>query len=250
MGIWLRRAGEAYGDIEPGIGLDSDVIRRDTLGALLDLDEACVEVQKRRLDLLEQARREAAEILAVAEADAAAIVTEAHRRYDEAAEHGYREGRQRALSEWMGRLAEVGDLRRRVHLGMRERLAEIVMLAVEQIVRAEGSRALFARALGKVEQIIDGAAYLRIAVHPEDYAEARKIFGALAARWRKAGRSLPLQIVKDQRLARGSCQCESDSVVVDVGAGTQLQAMRMAAERALNRPHVDASGTGSDGGVL
>ncbi|MGU7816487.1 type III secretion system stator protein SctL [Burkholderia sp. AW49-1] len=225
------------------------MIRRDALGTLLELDAACMQVQKRRAVLLEQARREAAEILAAAEADAAALAAEARRRHDEAAGQGYREGRQRALSEWMERLAEAGDLRRRVQLGMRERLAEIVVQAVEQIVRAEGSRALFIRALGKVEHIIDGAAHLRIAVHPDDHTEARRIFGALVARWRKAGRSIPLQIVKDARLAHGSCVCESDSVVVDAGTGARLLAMRMAADRALSRPDPGASGTSNDGGA-
>ncbi|WP_177313439.1 type III secretion system stator protein SctL [Burkholderia ubonensis] len=249
MGIWLRRASDAYGDGGPGIGSESDVIRRDALGVLLELDAACVQVQKARSTLLDRARIEAAEILATAEERAALLLTEARQQRDEAAEQGYREGRQRAQLEWMERLAEAGDLRRSVQLGMRERLAEIVMLAVEQIVRAEGSRALFTRALDKIEHIVDGAAYVRIAVHPDDHADARKILRALATRWRKAGRSIPLRIVKDPRVARGSCLCESDSVVVDVGVDAQLQAMRLAAGRALNQPAVENCGTVGDGGV-
>ncbi|KVU59680.1 hypothetical protein WK68_20415 [Burkholderia ubonensis] len=219
------------------------------MGELLELDAACVQVQQDRAELLDQARSEAAEIKTAAEASVMTLLAEAQKRYDEAAEKGYREGRQRALSEWIERLAEAGDLRHRVQLGMRERLAQIVTLAVEQIIRAEGGRALFARALGKVEQIIDGAAYMRIVVHPDDHADARKIFGLLATRWRKAGRSVPLQIVKDPRLARGSCLCESDSVVIDAGVETQLQEMRSAAERALSMRVADATGTDSDGGA-
>ncbi|KVQ06825.1 type III secretion system stator protein SctL [Burkholderia ubonensis] len=250
MGIWLRRASDALGDGEPGIGSDSEVIRRDALGVLLELDAACAQIEEARTIVLDRARVEAAEILATAEEHAAVLLAAARQQRDEAAEQGYREGRERAQSEWMERLAEAGDLRRRAQLGMRERLAEIVTQAVEQIVRAEGGRALFARALEKIEQIADGAAYVRIGVHPDDHADARKILGALATRWRKAGRSIPLRIVKDPRIARGGCLCESDSVVVDIGIDAQLQAVRLAAGRALNQPLVPTGGTNGDGAVL
>ncbi|WP_080421783.1 type III secretion system stator protein SctL [Burkholderia ubonensis] len=247
MGIWLRRAGAAPGGSGPDIGTDSDVIRRDALGVLLELDAACVQVQEDRAKILDQARNEAAGIVTEAEVRASEICAEAQKRYDEAEEQGYREGRQRALSEWMERLADAGDLRRRVQLGMRERLAEIVTLAVEQIVNSESSRALFVRALGKVERIIDGDSRLRVAVHPEDHADAQKIFGVLATRWRKSGRSFPLHVVKDKRLARGSCICESDSVIVDAGVGSQLRAMRSAAKRALNQSALEVIENASDG---
>ncbi|PXX21937.1 MULTISPECIES: type III secretion system stator protein SctL [Burkholderia] len=247
MGIWLRRASDASGDDAPVIGTDSEVIRRDALGVLLELDAACEQVRQDRVRLLDQARNEAAGMIAAAEVNAAALLAEARKHRDEAAEQGYREGRQQALSEWMGHLAEAGDLRRRVQLGMRERMAEVVTLTVERIVRTEGTRALFARALDTIEQIIEDTVIMRIAVHPDDHAEARKIFGILATRWRKAGRSFPLRIVKDPRLARGSCLCESDLVIVDVGVDARLQAVRLAAGHALSLPVDDAAGTDRDG---
>jgi type III secretion protein L len=40
---------------------------------------------------------------------------------------------------------------------MRGRMAEIVAVAVEQIVRSEGASALFERALAAVDRIVEGS---------------------------------------------------------------------------------------------
>jgi type III secretion protein L len=72
-----------------------------------------------------------------------------------------------------------------------------------------------------------------VAVHPDDLDDARTAFNGLASRWRELGRPLPLTVVADRRLARGSCLCESDLGLIDASVSTQLRTMRAAISRAL-----------------
>jgi type III secretion protein L len=152
-----------------------------------------------------------------------------------AAKRGYREGANRALTEWMERLADATDAQNRLQVRMRERLAEIVSSAVENIVYSMDRDTLFVRALATVDRLIDGATYLRILVHPQDHEPASAAFAQLDEKWRESGRPISMSIVADKRLEPGSCVCETDFGSVDASLKTQLRAMRSAVSRALKR---------------
>src|SRR5262249_54371045 len=122
----------------------------------------------------------------------------------------------------------------RVQKSMRNRMAELVMLAVEQLVRAESAQALFARATDTIDRIVEGSANLRVSVHPADLEAARAAFGEFEARLRLLGPPVPLAVTADPRLAPGACVCESDLGIVDASVSTQLDSMRAAIVRALN----------------
>lgn len=240
MAIWLKSARSAPGEMDINglvarVGAARDVIPRETFGTLVSIDAAYTALAADREALLAAAREEAAEIVAAGQAQAGQIIEEARREYDTAAEQGYRDGCDRALADWMERLADVADAQSQLQIRMRERLAGIVASAVEQIVRVERHEALFERALATVDRIVDGATYLRVAVHPDDYDEAKATFDRLAARWLELGRPIPLSVVADKRLGPGSCVCESDFGTVDASLDTQLRAMRSAVSRALKR---------------
>ena len=240
MAIWLKSARSAPGEMDINglvarVGAARDVIPRETFGTLVSIDAAYTALAADREALLAAAREEAAEIVAAGQAQAGQIIEEAQREYDTAAEQGYRDGCDRALADWMERLADVADAQSQLQIRMRERLAGIVASAVEQIVRVERHEALFERALATVDRIVDGATYLRVAVHPDDYDEAKATFDRLAARWLELGRPIPLSVVADKRLGPGSCVCESDFGTVDASLDTQLRAMRSAVSRALKR---------------
>jgi type III secretion protein L len=118
---------------------------------------------------------------------------------------------------------------------MRERIASIVTVAVEQIVQVQQADQLFERALSAVDRIVEGATWLRVAVSPVDYDKACVAFERLSARWRDLGRPFPLSVVADKRLAPGSCLCESDFGAIDASLATQMRAMRLAVSRALKQ---------------
>ncbi|MGF6768165.1 type III secretion protein L [Paraburkholderia sp. GAS199] len=240
MAIWLKRARSAFDDESAGgvisrVGAASDVIPRASFGDLVSIDEAYAALAVERERLLAQARDEAARIVDAGHQQAASIAEAAQREYDTASELGYRDGCDRALADWMERLADVANAQNQLQVRMRERLAQIVASAVEQIVRTERHEALFERALGTVDRIVEGATYLRVAVHPDDHGEAKATFDRLASRWRELGQPIPLSVIADKRLDPGSCVCESDFGTVDASLDTQLRAMRSAVSRALKR---------------
>lgn len=243
MAIWLRSDrllpaavsidGDARGSGH--VGAHADVVPRATFGALIEIDAAYAQLAADREATLAAARDEAAAIIAAAHAEAQTILAAARDEYEHAATRGYRDGEQRALADWVGRLADAGAGQRRAQLKMRERIASIVTVAVEQIVQVQQADQLFERALSAVDRIVEGATWLRVAVSPVDYDKACVAFERLSARWRDLGRPFPLSVVADKRLAPGSCLCESDFGAIDASLATQMRAMRLAVSRALKQ---------------
>jgi len=243
MAIWLRSDrllpaavsidGDAHG--RGHVGAHADVVPRAAFGALIEIDAAYAQLAADREATLAAARDEAAAIVAAAHAKAQTILAAARDEYEHAATRGYRDGEQRALADWVERLADAGAGQRRAQLKMRERIASIVTVAVEQIVQVQQADQLFERALSAVDRIVEGATWLRVAVSPVDYDKACVAFERLSARWRDLGRPFPLSVVADKRLAPGSCLCESDFGAIDASLATQMRAMRLAVSRALKQ---------------
>jgi type III secretion protein L len=243
MVIWLSHPRDASHDASRDGGVDggtpsrfgvpSDIVPRETFGTLVELAEAHTRAQFDRDALLDAARQEAARMIADAQSEASRVREAAAREYEAAAGQGFQEGMARGLAQWLDRLAASGNDAHRIQLRMRQRMAEIVMTAVGQIVRSENVDGLFERALSVVDRIVEGATYLRVSVHPDDYPAAQRAFDLLAARWRDLGRSIPLSVVPDKRLESGSCVCESDLGIVDASISTQLRTMQSAVSRVL-----------------
>lgn len=246
MVIWLRSDRRSAEPDAAHVGAHADIIPRDAFGALMEIDEAYAQLAADREAMLADARLEAEDMLSAAREQAQSVVAEARREYEGAVAQGYRDGERRALADWMERLAGSYDDERRLQTRMRERLAQIVTVAVEQIVQVQESCSLFDKALGAVDRIVEGATYLRVSVSPSDVGVARNAFERLAERWRELGRPFPLSVVPDKRLPPGSCLCESDFGAVDASLATQLRAMRTAVSRALKQavgdmPHEQAA---------
>ncbi|WP_375167754.1 type III secretion system stator protein SctL [Burkholderia pyrrocinia] len=259
MGIWLRRPrvadiAQVSPDVSARLGFSGDVVPRECFGELMAIESAYAALDEDRDAVLAAARQEAEGVIADAVARTQELIAAARSEYDAAAERGYRDGYDQAFGKWLDRLAEVADVQNQLQLRMRERLADIVASAVEQIVRAESRETLFERALASVERIVDGATYLRVLVHEDDLDHAKEIFGTLEERWREFGRPIPMSVVADKRLAPGSCICESDFGAIDASLDTQLRAMRGAVARALKRSMEEAGAddvdtTRSDGSI-
>lgn len=232
MAIWLR-SDRALPGATVGVGAYSDVVPRDAFGALIELDDGYAQLAADRESMLRQAREEAQAIVGVAHAEARTIIEQARGEYEQAAQRGYHEGEKQALTDWLERLADAGNEQRQTQIKLRERLAEIVTVAVEQIVQVQQSEMLFERALTTIDRIVEGATYLRVAVSPVDYEKACIAFERLSARWRELGRPFPLSVIADKRLQAGSCICESDFGSIDASLATQLRSMRSAVARAL-----------------
>jgi type III secretion protein L len=252
MVIWLRRNQRAIAatkgeNIAMNLGLNGDVIPGDIFGEMLTLKQAAETLACEREAILAEARAQAEQLCVQAHSQAEKIlddaarsaqqlVEDARKEYDRAANDGYEDGLERARSEWMAKVASSADTQAQLQQRMRQRLAEIVSAAVEQIVSVQSRDALFERAVVTIERIVDGATYLRVAVHPQDFDRAQATFERFASRWREAGYRLSVSVTADKRLPVGSCLCESDCGTIDASLDTQLRAMRNAVSRALNKP--------------
>ena len=235
MVIWLRSDRMLPEAASAHVGAHQDVVPRAAFGALMEIGDGYEQLAADREAILAAARDEAAAIVAAAHDEAAGVLADARDEYDRAAERGYRDGEQRALADWVERLGEAGADQRRAQLKMRERIAGIVTVAVEQIVKVQQSDQLFERARSAVDRIVEGATWLRVVVSPVDYDKACIAFERLSARWRESGRPFPLSVVADKRLEPGSCLCESDFGAIDASLATQMRAMRLAVSRALKQ---------------
>ncbi|MBN3825131.1 HrpE/YscL family type III secretion apparatus protein [Burkholderia sp. Ac-20384] len=234
MVIWLRNPKAEGAGAGAGAGAD-DIVRAGELSTLVDVDAAYVELQEIREEAIQMARIEAGAIVEAATAEATGILAAARRKYDGAATLGYEAGFEQGLSEWQERAMRAHAAAQTLGSRRRERLAQLVALAVEQIVSTVDSTELFARAASTIEQIVADGSPVRFAVHPADLPAARAAFDDAARRWREAGIAVRLLPSGDTTLERGACVIETDLGALDASLPQQLGAMRAALTRAMEQ---------------
>ncbi|MFM0728174.1 type III secretion system stator protein SctL [Paraburkholderia strydomiana] len=237
MIIWLR---EPNSERKPdgasiGVGVDRDVVPREALASLVELDEGYLALQQQHADVLAQAAAQGDAMRDAARADADALRAEARREFDTAHERGYDAGRREALSQWYTRTAQLLAQRYELQMSLRQRVADLVVRAVEKIVVNEEPAALFARASDVVERIIEGSRCLQVRVHPDERDAAVEGFSHAVAQWRERGQPVQLTVLADRTLEPGACVCESDIGSVDASLKVQVDAVRTAVEAALRR---------------
>jgi len=232
MAFWLKNRQTSLTD-DWRIDVPDGVLRRDAFEMVQALDGALDALAIERDAILRTAHDDAKRIVADARAQSDALVEAARREHRSAYARGFDEGRAQAIADWHTQAADSFEQERHARDRMRERLAELVAAAVQQMVRTEDSRGLFARAAETVERVVAGASYLTVRVCDADYDIAREQFGQLADAWRRQGRTVPIDVVVEPRVAPGTCVCESDFGTVDASINTQLNALRVALSRAL-----------------
>ena len=237
MIIWLRQhtAEPAGGGARLGVGVEGNVVPRETLARLVELDESYLALQQQHREVLAAAHDEADALRAQAADDARAVREAARHEFDTAAARGFEAGRHEALAEWYAQTARILAQRHEMQTSLSARVAELVVAAVEKIVAVESPAALFARAAQAVGRIVDGGSYLRVRVHPDEREAAAAAFEQVAARWHELGRPVPLTVSADRALARGACVCETDIGSIDASLDVQLDAIRTAVARAAQR---------------
>jgi type III secretion protein L len=237
MMIWLRAPAVADAGEAPqlGVGTHGDIVPREALAQLVELDSGYLALQNKHTEILASAHAEAAAIVAAAAADAAALRRQTQREFDTAHERGFEAGRLEAATQWYARTSELLAQRRELQMSMRNRIAGLVVSAVEKIVVSEQPAAMFARAATAVERIVDGSSHLRIRVNPEQRDAAAEEFARAAAGWRENGRAVPITVIADRTLEAGACICETDIGSMDASLAVQIEAVRNAVDAGLRR---------------
>ncbi|MEQ5842579.1 type III secretion system stator protein SctL [Paraburkholderia acidicola] len=234
MVIWLRNPDALRDGMGHGVGITDDVVRAEHFGALVEIDDAYEDLNRRCAALFEETRAQAQAILDAAQAQADELLAQAQATYEASARQGYEAGWEQGLADWHERslrmLAEMPSIGQR----QRDRLAQLVALAVEQIVATADPIALFRQAASTVECIVADGSPVKVRVHPHDLAAATAAFSAVARDWREVGRVVNLQVSADAQLERGYCICETDLGAVDASLPQQLAAIRDALSRAID----------------
>lgn len=233
MLIWLRQSKGAGDGEYAGVGVRDDVVRHEDVAKLVELDAAYHELDQRCAALLDEARAQADALLAAASAEASELVDQAQMFYSSAYQTGYEAGWQESLIVWHERNLEKQAGVPSVSQRQRERLAQLVALAVEQIVYSADPVALFRQAATHVDGIVADGSPLKVHVHPDDLTAASAAFDDISRTWRESGRSVRLQVSGDAQLERGSCVCEADLGAVESSLPQQLDAINAALARAI-----------------
>jgi type III secretion protein L len=231
MVIWLRNPQAECAGL--GVGVEDEVLRRERVATILDIDQGFALMQRQCEAALEAARADARALLDCAREQAAALRARADDDYATAEQRGFDAGFQRGLTDWHAQAArahiDAATLERRA----RDRLAELVSLAVEQIVASSDPKALFVRAAAMIERIVEDGSPIHLRVHPSDVAAANEAFQSVALAWREAGRSVRLHVGADATLAPGACIAETDIGAIDASLSHHLAAVRGALARAV-----------------
>jgi type III secretion protein L len=233
MVIWLRNP-SVLADAHHAVGVTGDVVRAGELATLLEIDSAYDSLNLRCDALFDKARAQAEAILAAAREEAEGLIVQAQLAYTSASHMGYEAGWEKALADWHERSLRLQAEMPSIGQRQRDRLAQLVALAVEQIVSSADPVALFKQAAASVERIVADGSPLKVRVHPDDLAAAIAAFGEVSREWKEAGRAVRLQVNPDAQLERGHCVCETDLGAVDASLPQQLAAISEALSRAVN----------------
>jgi type III secretion protein L len=111
-----------------------------------------------------------------------------------------------------------------------QKLAEIVVMAVQRIIRVEPPDALWRRALQTVQELLQRRGTVTLRVCADDAAHAR----AAVAGWPtgEPSNGLSVEVRADPTLERGACIFESELGTLDASLDIQLAGMRSALARA------------------
>ena len=221
MVIWIDR-----NELDDrAIGFDQDVLRRDEVFKVLDIDSTLTEARNDAAAMIAAAHVLAESITLDANSQAETLLSEAKEKYDNSGRLGYAAGLRRGTEDIHDTMQQRVRSERESARLSEQRLVRVVMKAVEQVVLETDRAALLARVGVTLARVIDGESYVSLTVHPEDQMQARLMLEKIAA---EAGWEGGFDVLVDASAGVGSCLCEWDYGVLDAGLNAQFAALRRA----------------------
>lgn len=222
MAIWLKTDPQV-------LALDADVIRATEFARVVELAGALDAMHELVTATMYDATARAKALVETARLEADGLVDAARRKFSNSARLGYAAGQRKALADgharYLARLrSEQDDLRTSA-----ERLARIVVKAVEQVISESDRDALMRRIAQTLSRTIDDATHLMVVVPPADAERARRLFGELG---RDAVPPLNVEVVVDDEAPDGTCLCDWDYGVIEADLGAQVAGLSLALSKA------------------
>ncbi|WP_206956629.1 type III secretion system stator protein SctL [Trinickia acidisoli] len=252
MAIWLRAQPKV-------LAVDTDVVRAEELARVTELNDALEALDEVVQATMRDATERARQLVEAARREADAFVEAARRKFDNSARLGYAAGHRRALAETHARFIARARSEHEDLQASSDRLARLVMKAVEQVIAETDRDALMRRITLAVARSIDDATHLTVTVAPANADRAERLFGELA---REATPPLNLEVVVDDEADEDTCICEWDYGVVESSLRAQLASLERAlangaalaasttapdAEAMSGDSHAGANGMGAEG---
>ena len=182
-------------------------------GKLIEREELLAHEEARRI--LEKAQAHARKIVEEAQAEEETLRLAAEQK-------GYQEG----LAEWESRIAALAGESERLLQEAKPQLIQLAMRIAEKILRRHLDETPDA-ILPMIEEALEAgrghrAGQLLLKVHPEDLPAVEsyreRLLGA-DPRWKS------LELITDEKLARGGCSIETEFGTIDASVETQLRAI-------------------------
>ena len=218
MVIWLKAQPKV-------LAVATDVVRAEELARVTELSDALEALDEVVHATMHDATQHAHALIEAARREADAFVEAARRKFDNSSRLGYAAGHRRALAEAHAQFLARARTEHEELQASSDRLARLVMKAVEQVVAETDRDALMRRVALAVARSIDDAAHLTVTVAPADADSARRLFGELA---RGASPPLTLEVIVDDEADEGTCVCEWDYGVVESSLRAQLASLERA----------------------
>lgn len=214
------------------IATEHGVVRAEYVERILALAEIERRAAAHVAELIAAAQVAANELVITAQTEARELIELAEGKADDTRREAYAEGERLATTAWHERQAAVAQTKAAQAQALHEKLAEVVITAVERIVHGEGRAALFKRALKSVQSLAAGSTAITLRVSANDEDDATTSVAELLKTHRSHQQ---MNVVVDKTLAPGSCIFESEAGVLDASLQTQLDALRAAMSRAVRR---------------
>lgn len=226
MVVWIRQNKE-------GVAIPEGIIRRADWLAVGSLDTAFCTIEEMRAETLEIAEQEAEVIIEAAHQQAEQIRLDAEAAAQQMFDDARASGLQSGVDEWNAvMLSSTREAHQQIRQ-QRERMARIVIAAVEKIVPLQDPQGIYRQVLKILSKSIQAVRYVTLRVSPEEveYAETslREIADGSAL-----GRMI--EVTGDERLSRGACLVESDQGIIDLSLSSQLKALRAAIFLSVGEP--------------
>lgn len=226
MVVWIRQSKE-------GVAIPDGIIRRADWLAIGNLDTAFCTIEEMRAETLANAEQEADSIIEAAHQEAEEIRLNAEALARQMFDDARADGLQAGVDEWTKvMLSSTREAHQQIRQ-QRERMARIVIAAVEKIVPLQDPQGIYRQVLKILSKSIEAVRYVTLRVAPDEveYAETslREIADGSAL-----GRMI--EVAGDERLSRGACLVESDQGIIDLSLNSQLKALRAAIFLSVGEP--------------
>jgi type III secretion protein L len=176
------------------------------------------------------ARRDAHGLLEAARIQAADIVKDARRIYEEEALRGYREGREQASRELSTQLADVAVRSASYYAAAGPQIADLVMAAIHQVIGELGDKKRITAVVRQCLAAVRGQKLLTLRVNDTQAALVREQVNSLMKEFPGID---TLDVIEDASISYDACKLESGIGIVEGSIEGELEAIQQAFRQAL-----------------